>query len=91
LSADLYPNAEHLRIRVADTGQGIPKRIHGSMFEPFITTKEHGKGVGLGLSVVYGVIAQHGGTVEVESDEGKGATFTLTMPLSKKDSEESAA
>jgi two-component system NtrC family sensor kinase len=91
LSADLYPDSEHLRIRVGDTGHGIPQKLHGSMFEPFVTTKQHGKGVGLGLSVVYGVIAQHGGTVEVQSEEGKGATFTLTLPISKKDSEESAA
>jgi len=91
LSVDLYPNEDHVRIRVGDTGQGIPKNLHGSMFEPFVTTKEHGKGVGLGLSVVYGVIAQHGGTVEVQSEEGKGAIFILTIPISKKDSEESAA
>ncbi|MBI4965383.1 MAG: PAS domain-containing protein [Desulfomonile tiedjei] len=90
LSVDLYPDSEHLRIRVGDTGHGIPKQLHGSMFEPFVTTKEHGKGVGLGLSVVYGVIAQHGGNVEVESEEGKGAFFTLTLPISKKDLEESA-
>lgn len=90
LSVDLYPDADHLRIRVGDTGQGIPKELHGGLFEPFATTKQHGKGVGLGLSVVYGVIAQHGGTVEVESEEGQGATFTLILPISKEDHDESA-
>jgi signal transduction histidine kinase len=60
------------------------RKVQSSIFEPFVTTKEDGKGVGLGLSVVYGIIAQHEGSIEVESDEGKGAKFVLTFPVVSK-------
>ena len=70
-----------VKIRVCDTGGGIPKEIQGSMFEPFVTTKNDGKGVGLGLSVVYGIVAQHGGSVEAESEEGHGACIILGFPV----------
>lgn len=69
-------------IRVSDTGSGVPKKMQKSIFEPFVTTKKDGKGVGLGLSVVYGVIAQHGGVIDVDSAEGKGTTFTVKLPVS---------
>jgi two-component system, NtrC family, sensor kinase len=82
VSAGIQARGNKLRIRVSDTGPGIPKEIQTNVFEPFVTTKEEGRGVGLGLSVVYGIIAQHGGSIEVDSDEGKGATFTLSLPLS---------
>jgi two-component system NtrC family sensor kinase len=82
---------DFVRIRVSDTGGGIPKAIQGSIFEPFITTKEFGKGVGLGLSVVYGIVTQHGGSIEMQSTEGKGATFILTMPIAKKGLEKNAS
>ncbi len=81
VSADLQPRGHELRIRVSDTGPGIPKEIQANVFEPFVTTKEEGRGVGLGLSVVYGIIAQHGGAIEVDSEEGKGATFILSLLL----------
>ncbi|MEJ2716107.1 MAG: PAS domain-containing sensor histidine kinase [Deltaproteobacteria bacterium] len=84
VSADLHPDAEHVRIRIQDTGPGIPKEIQGNIFEPFFSTKENGKGVGLGLSVVYGIIGEHGGTIELESREGEGAAFTLTLPTAGK-------
>jgi signal transduction histidine kinase len=81
-----HPDGEHVRIRVSDTGSGVPKTMQKSIFEPFITTKSDGKGVGLGLSVVYGVIAQHGGTIDVDSEEGKGSNFTLLLPVCKEPS-----
>ncbi len=66
-------------IQIMDTGSGIPKEIISKIFEPFFTTKKKGKGVGLGLSVVYGIIKEHGGTVFVDSSPGKGTRFTVTL------------
>jgi two-component system NtrC family sensor kinase len=66
-------------IQIMDTGSGIPKEIISKIFEPFFTTKKKGKGVGLGLSVVYGIIKEHGGTVFVDSSPGKGTRFTITL------------
>jgi PAS domain S-box-containing protein len=65
----------------ADTGVGIPKGNLPRLFEPFFSTKKKGKGVGLGLSVVYGIIQEHGGSIQVQSEEGRGTTFTIELPL----------
>ncbi len=80
----LSPDKKHIGVSVTDTGTGVPKKVQNSIFEPFVTTKDDGKGVGLGLSVVYGIVAQHEGSIEVESDEGNGAKFVLTFPVVKK-------
>jgi len=66
-------------IQISDTGSGIPKETISKIFEPFFTTKKKGKGVGLGLSVVYGIINEHGGKVFVDSTQGKGTRFTITL------------
>jgi PAS domain S-box-containing protein len=79
---EVEPGDSHVTIRVSDTGSGVPKKMQKSIFEPFVTTKKDGKGVGLGLSVVYGVIAQHAGVIDVESGQGKGTTFTVKLPIS---------
>ncbi|TAJ09130.1 MAG: sensor histidine kinase [Nitrospirae bacterium] len=68
-------------IRIADTGPGIPKAFLGKIFDPFFTTKEPGKGTGLGLNIVYQIVTKYGGTVGVESEEGKGTRFTLRWPV----------
>jgi two-component system NtrC family sensor kinase len=70
----------HVTLRVADTGSGIKAEHLEKIFEPFFSTQPVGKGTGLGLSVSYGIIEQHGGTVEVQSTEGQGATFLITLP-----------
>ena len=65
----------------ADTGVGIPRENLSKLFEPFFSTKKKGKGVGLGLSLAYGIIQEHGGSIYVQSEEGRGTTFTVELPL----------
>jgi signal transduction histidine kinase len=71
-----------LEVAISDTGCGISEKDMENIFEPFFTTKEEGKGVGLGLSVVYGIIAKHNGTISVESELGKGSTVKVRLPSS---------
>jgi len=68
------------KIAIEDIGEGIPDRELNRIFEPFFTTKEVGSGTGLGLSVSHGIITKMGGTIEVESEEGEGTTFILSLP-----------
>jgi signal transduction histidine kinase len=68
-------------IALQDTGTGIPKQIQGRIFDPFFTTKPEGEGTGLGLSVSFGIISNHGGKIEVESEYGWGSTFTVLLPI----------
>jgi len=72
-------DAEHVRIEVEDTGEGIPADVLPKVFDPFVTTKE--EGTGLGLSISYGIIREHGGTLTVESTVGTGTTFTIELPI----------
>jgi len=76
---DLYPG-DWIRVLITDTGQGIPAEDLPHLFEPFFTTKPIGQGTGLGLAQVYGIIKQHGGTIEVHSQLGKGSKFTVYLP-----------
>jgi len=69
-----------LRIRVADDGHGIESRYINKIFDPFFTTKTTGEGTGLGLSVSYGIVQNHGGHIQVESQPGEGSVFTLVLP-----------
>jgi len=68
-------------VEVSDTGSGIPTELLSRIYDPFFTTKATGQGTGLGLSVTYGVIQEHRGAIECESDPGQGTRFTLTLPL----------
>jgi signal transduction histidine kinase/ABC-type phosphate/phosphonate transport system substrate-binding protein len=72
---------ESIYVSIADNGPGIPQDIQGRLFEPFFTTKEVGKGTGLGLSIAYDIVKKHNGDISVESEEGKGACFTVRLPL----------
>jgi signal transduction histidine kinase len=73
-------SGEFLRVRVSDTGPGVPPQALPHLFEPFFTTKEIGKGTGLGLAVVYGVVREHGGWIEYRGAPGQGACFDVYLP-----------
>ena len=70
----------HVCIEIQDTGHGIPHEIQKKIFEPFFTTKDSGKGTGLGLSMVSAIVRNHGGFLEMNSNAGDGATFTIYFP-----------
>ena len=72
---------ERVVIRVSDNGCGIPREIIPKIYDPFFTTKEVGKGTGLGLNMVYNIIQTHKGTIDVESQVGKGTTFTIVLAV----------
>ena len=67
-------------VELSDTGCGIPSQHLPKIFDPFFTTKPLGRGTGLGLSVCYGIVSEHGGRIEVDSVEGAGTTFRLLLP-----------
>lgn len=72
-----------IEITFKDSGPGISKEDIDKVFDPFFTTMPMGKGTGLGLSICYGIIKEHGGTIRVESNQGRGSAFIITLPLSK--------
>ena len=69
-----------IEIRVVDNGNGIPQNIIDKIFQPFFTTKPSGQGTGLGLSLAYDIIKAHGGEIKVETKEGEGSEFVVTLP-----------
>ncbi|HPP06457.1 MAG TPA: ATP-binding protein, partial [Syntrophorhabdaceae bacterium] len=78
---------KYIKIRIQDTGPGIPPEVMANLFSPFFTTKE--KGTGLGLAISYGIIERHKGKIDVETELGKGTIFTICLPQ-EADSEEIA-
>ena len=81
LTVRVAQTGETATVAVQDTGTGIAPEVLGRIFDPFFTTKPAGQGTGLGLSVSYGIVARHGGQIEVDSAPGQGATFTIRLPL----------
>lgn len=77
--------AQWVKVLISDTGTGIPQEHLSRVFDPFFTLREVGEGRGLGLSIVQGVIVDHGGFISVDSQEGAGATFEVFLPMSAKE------
>jgi C4-dicarboxylate-specific signal transduction histidine kinase len=95
--ADAAPGARHIEVRTAtaagggvvlsirDTGAGIPPEVLAQMFDPFFTTRDVGQGSGLGLTIAYGIIQEHGGTIRASSAPGGGAVFAIELPAAQRD------
>ncbi len=75
------PGDRKVAVRIADTGAGIPPTVLPHIFEPFYTTRPTGQGTGLGLAVSLGIVQDHGGSIDVDTQEGKGSTFTVWLPV----------
>ncbi len=80
------PNGGQIGISVADTGCGMTQDVQRRIFEPFFTTRGVGEGTGLGLSVVHGIVVNHGGEIQVTSEVGKGSRFEVVFPVEPGDS-----
>ena len=92
LSATQAPESSEMNHRqnayavlsISDTGHGMSEELIDKIFDPYFTTKEQGKGTGLGLAVVYGIVKEHGGDIKVHSEIGRGSTFDIYFPLMEK-------
>lgn len=82
VATGLTPDRSAIRITVSDDGPGIPPDVLPRIFEPLFTTKPPGEGTGLGLAIVQAIVVEHGGGIAVESECGRGTTFTVTLPVS---------
>ncbi|MFM6925758.1 MAG: sensor histidine kinase, partial [Ferruginibacter sp.] len=72
---------DKVEVKVADNGNGIPPKVLDKIFQPFFTTKPTGQGTGLGLSLSYDIVKAHGGELRVETKEGEGSLFTVSVPV----------
>ncbi|MCL4476757.1 MAG: PAS domain S-box protein [Nitrospirae bacterium] len=80
----LLAPGKYVVLKISDTGPGIPEEIRDKIFDPFFTTKGPGKGTGLGLAMVYGIVKEHQGVIDVRTKLGRGATFEIYLPMSGK-------
>ncbi len=76
------PGPGLISLSISDNGSGISKEDMPHIFEPFFSTKHNASGIGLGLSIVHGIVENHKGKIEVESEPNQGTTITITLPLS---------
>jgi len=81
ISVSTQKSSNNAVIRIGDNGIGIPDSIREKIFQPFFTTKPAGQGTGLGLSLSYDIVTAHGGQIEIESNEGEGSIFKITIPI----------
>jgi PAS domain S-box-containing protein len=81
---DTFIENEYAVIQIRDTGKGIPQKYQSQIFDAFFTTKDPGKGTGLGLTIAYRIIQEHNGQITVESGEAKGTTFTVKLPIKQR-------
>jgi Na+/proline symporter/signal transduction histidine kinase len=83
ISIECAIDGRYARISVSDSGSGIDEQLKARIFEPFVTTKQAGEGTGLGLSLAYNIVQEHGGTITMESERGKGTRVDVTLPLTQ--------
>ncbi len=81
VEARTMTHEDRVLVRITDTGVGMTEEVKARIFDPFFTTKPVGEGTGLGLAIVYGIICDHGGTIDVVSQPGVGTEFTITLPV----------
>jgi len=84
LTIKSFAENDHVCVKVTDTGGGMTEEVKNKIFEPFYTTKKVGKGTGLGVSISYGIVQDYKGSIEIESEVGKGTTFTIKFPQAAK-------
>jgi PAS domain S-box-containing protein len=87
----LSRDGDHEIVRISDTGTGIKPEHRSRIFDPFFTTKGVGKGTGLGLSISYAIVKEHDGRIDVQSEVGRGSTFTITLPVGREGDRPAAA
>ena len=74
---------DHIKLEISDNGLGIAPEDIPHIFEPFFSTKEKASGIGLGLAIVHGIVQNHNGKIEVDSELGRGTTLSITLPVAK--------